>query len=261
MSEDNEAATPGPRPSTVDPEAATKAFLRRRQIYAAIGLALAALAFWAASRMVWARVVAADGLGTPRTFSAHGSDWSPWLTPLALVLLAAILAAFSLRGWGLRLVAILIAIAGVVAAVPAISLLSSGANADYASRAANMPGRFDILLVTTNTWAAVVVLAGAVCAVTAGVFLVRVAGGGTRMSSKYTTPAARRDELERQIFADHEKRKAAEAAASSDSAPEEDRGNAGAPANERMMWDALDTGIDPTQDRSQPTGGEPDDKR
>ncbi|MFW0792956.1 TIGR02234 family membrane protein [Gordonia sp. CPCC 205515] len=215
--------------------------MRRRQIIAAVLLAVSALAFWSASRLVWCTVLAADGLAPARDFKVHGSDWSPWLTPLALVLLAAILAALSLRGWGLRLIAILIAVAGVVAAIPAISLLTSSANADYAARAANLPGRFQVLLITTNPWAAVVVLVGSACAVAAGVFLMRVAGG-TGMSSKYTTPGARRDELERQIFAEHEQRKNA----ASDAAPPSGSGETGAPANERMMWDALDTGIDPT---------------
>ncbi len=217
-------------PSQVDPAAAAKTFLRRRQIYAAILLALAAVAFWSASRLVWAHVLAADGLAPARTFDVAGSDWSPWLTPVALVLLAAILAAFSVRGWGLRLIAVLVAAAGVIAALPAISLLTGGADSEYASKAGNIPDRYQVLLITTNSWAAVVVLVGSVCAVGAGVFLMRVAGGA-RMSSKYTTPGARREELERQIFADHEKRKAADDVK---------------PANERMMWDALDTGIDPT---------------
>ncbi|MGV9710126.1 TIGR02234 family membrane protein [Gordonia sp. NPDC003424] len=238
----------GSRLSAVDPETATKSFLRRRKVLAAVLLAVAALAFWSASRLVWCTVLAADGLAPPRDFTVHGSDWSPWLTPLALVLLAAILAAFSLRGWGLRIVAVLVAVGGVLAAVPAISLLTSGANSDYAARAADLPGRFQVLLITTNPWAALVVLVGSVCAVTAAVLLMRVAGGAG-MSSKYTTPAARRDELERQIFAEHEQRKRAEAAGGTDAAEAEKagNGNTGTPANERMMWDALDTGIDPTE--------------
>lgn len=229
--------------------AATQASRRRRQMVATILLVLAAVAFWSASRLVWAHVLAADGLAPPRTFDVKGTDWSPWLTPLALVFLAAILAAFSVRGWGLRVIAVLIAVAGVVAAVPAISLLTGGANSDYASRVGNIPSRFQALLVTTNAWAAVTVLAGTVCAVLAGVLLLRVASGA-RMSSKYTTPGARREELERRIFAEHEKRKAAEeASATAQSADDADSGSGSPPvANERMMWDALDTGIDPTDD-------------
>ncbi|AZG43771.1 TIGR02234 family membrane protein [Gordonia insulae] len=246
-------------PADTDPAVATRAFLRRRQIYAAVLLALAALAFWSSSRLVWCRVLAADGLAPARDFDVRGADWSPWLTPLALVLLAAILAAFSVRGWGLRLIAILVAAAGVLAAIPAISLITGGADSDYASDAADIPGRFQVLLITTNSWAAVVVLVGAVCAVLAGVLLLRVARGATGMSSKYKTPGARRAELEQQIFADHERKTAGAAGVAGAGEPGGDRndgpsadsgsarpGNEGPPANERMMWDALDTGIDPT---------------
>ncbi|MYR05274.1 TIGR02234 family membrane protein [Gordonia sp. SID5947] len=236
-----------PTPSSADPAAATKSFMRRRQMLAAILLALAALAFWSASRLVWCRVLAADGLAPARDFDVKGSDWSPWLTPLALVLLAAVLAAFSVRGWGLRVIAILVAAGGVLAAIPAISLMTGGADSDYASDAADLPGRFQVLLITTNSWAAVVALAGTVCAVLAGVLLLRVAGGAG-MSSKYKTPGARREELERQIFAEHERAAGAAATGdtgSGDAAPTDER-NEAPPANERMMWDALDTGIDPT---------------
>lgn len=239
---------------------------RRRQIIASVLLAAAALALWASSRMTWATVLAADGLGPERTFDVLGAQWSPWLTPLALVLLAAILAALSVRGWGLRLIAILIAVAGVVVAFPAISLLTEGADSDYAARAADIPDRYQVLLITVNSWASVVVLVGGICAVGAGVMLLRAAGGGTRFSSKYTTPGARREELERQIFAEHDERERTSRSTAAD--PMSDSaGSTGDPstgdgaaapaiANERMMWDALDTGIDPTDTQAtQPDAG------
>ncbi|MED5801636.1 TIGR02234 family membrane protein [Gordonia sp. Z-3] len=232
----------------------TKSYLRRRQVLAAVLLAVSALALWSASRLVWCRVLASDGLAPPRTFEVKGSDWSPWLTPLALVLLAAILAAFSLRGWGLRVIAILVAAAGVLSAVPALSLITGGADSDYAASAADIPGRFQVLLITTVDWAAAVVLVGSLCSVLAGVLLLRVAGGASGMSSKYQTPGARREELERQIFAEHEQRRHQPDGQDGGVAParrparadDPAGGNDAPPANERMMWDALDTGIDPT---------------
>ncbi|MEE3852513.1 TIGR02234 family membrane protein [Gordonia sp. LSe1-13] len=272
-------------------EAATKSYLRRRQMLAAVLLAASALALWSASRLVWCRVLASDGLAPPRTFEVKGADWSPWLTPLALVLLAAILAAFSIRGWGLRLLAILIAAGGVLSAIPALSLIIDGAESAYAAEAAEIPGRFQPLLITTNSWAAAVVLVGAVCAVMAGFLLLRVAGGASGMSSKYQTPGARRAELERQIFAEHERRKATRSDAdatdahgahttgahatgsgpngAADSAtaatPTAADGNEQPTTNERMMWDALDTGIDPTDvyDSSSPdtTPDDPEPRR
>lgn len=250
--------------------------VRRTQILASVLLALAALALWGASRLRWARVEAEDGLAPMRSFDVTGADWSPWLTPLALVLLAAILAAMSLRGWGLRVVAILVALGGVVAAFPAISLVVDGSDSLYAARAADIPDRYVVRLVATTSWVSVVVLAGTLCAVAAGVLLLRVASGAG-LSSKYKTPAARREEVEAQIFADHERRKAAASgsatgpsasggadsgasdASMADATPD---GPGPSGPNERMMWDALDTGIDPTDPQAglgsgKPTAGGP----
>lgn len=219
----------------VDPAAEQAKRVRKLKTRAAILLAAAAVAFWGASRLRWARVVAEDGLSPQRNFDVHGSDWSPWLTPLALVFLAAILAALTLRGWGLRLIAILVAIGGVVAAIPAISLVTTDAESKYAVNAAGVPDRFAILMVTTNGWVAVVVLAGTVCAVGAAVLLMRASRGGAA-PSKYTTPAARREDAEREIFRRHEEAKGGPA----------DTSEAPSGASERVMWDALDTGLDPT---------------
>lgn len=248
-----------------DVEAIRRKSVRRRQVVAALLMAAAAAAFWGASRLTWATVSAEDGLSPQRAFEVNGGDWSPWLTPLALVYLAGIAAALSVRGWALRVVAILVAVGGLLAAFPAISLISGGTDSAYAAEAGGIPDRYIVLFVDTNPLAAVVVLAGTVCAVGAAVMLLRVAKGATR-SSKYTTPAARREEIETEIFADYERRKAAEqnedsAAAEPDatrsgSAKPGTSGRADEPgpaadptppgANERMMWDALDTGIDPT---------------
>ncbi|GAB41231.1 TIGR02234 family membrane protein [Gordonia sputi] len=268
--------------SAADREKQAARAQRRTKLLGSILLAAAALAFWIASRLTWATVLAADGLSPARTFDVKGSDWSPWLTPLALVLLAAILAAMSLRGWGLRILALLVAAAGVLAAFPAISLVMGGTNDTYAATAAGLNDRYVVQLVTTHNWVAVVVLIGSLCAVAAGVLLMRVASGAG-MSSKYKTPAARREDIEREIFAEHKRRQAAEsaqtdknaqagkdarsanAASSEGSSPvqksaaaDDSAGSGGSTGdqhdapdapNERMLWDALDTGIDPTDQR------------
>ncbi|MEO9329990.1 TIGR02234 family membrane protein [Gordonia sp. B21] len=218
---------------------------------AAILMAATAAAFWGASRLTWATVSAEDGLSPQRAFDVTGADWSPWLTPLALVYLAGIVAVLAVRGWALRVVAILVAVGGVLAAFPAVSLLTSGGDSDYAAEAGDIPDRYVVLFVDARTPPALLVLLGTACAVAAAVMLLRVARGAAS-TSKYTTPAARREKLEKEIFAEHERRKRAEAAektgsGSGDDAAKgstDDQGSTG--ANERMMWDALDTGIDPT---------------
>lgn len=218
-----------------DPTSGKKA-LRRRQAGAAVALIAAAAALWAASRMVWATLTVTDDLSPIRALKVHGSDWSPWLTPLALVLLAAIAAGAAMRGWALRIVAILVALGGVLAASPAVSLLVGGDQDTYAAKAIDLSYRFRLLLVTTNSWAGVVVLIGAALAVVGGVLLLRVATGEA-MSSKYSSPAARRAELEKKTFREYRERQKRTDDESS------------APESERLLWDALDTGVDPTEEK------------
>lgn len=248
--------TSAEQPTPAQPKPSRPKSSRRPKILAAILMLATAAAFWGASRLTWATVAAEDGLSPQRAFDIKGSDWSPWLTPLALVYLAGIAAVLSVRGWGLRLVALLVAAGGVLAAFPAISLITGGADSEYAADAGDLPDRYVVLFTDTKWPPAALVLVGTVCAVAAAIVLLRVAKGAT-MSSKYKTPAARREELETEIFADYERRKKAAAADATNTGDtpatgETETGGKGGragddpDANERMMWDALDTGIDPT---------------
>lgn len=212
---------------------------RRSQLVAAILLLVAAVALWGASRMTWATVAAEDSLDLQqmRTFSVLGSDWSPWLIAVAAVFVAALAVQFAVHGLALRVVAIGVALLGVAVAVPAISLLASGDGDLYAARAIDLPDRFDVIAVSTTVLPGITVLLAALCAVLAAVAILRTASSGRRMSSKYSTPAARREDIERQAFADYERRKAQESGAADESA-----------STERELWEALDHGIDPTDE-------------
>lgn len=211
---------------------------RRPHVYAAVLLVIAAAALWGAGQMTWATVYAEDGQSEPRTLAVTGMDWSPWLIAAAVALLAGAAAQFVLHGGWLRIVAVLVAVIGATTAIPAISLLNSE-NDLYAARAIDLPARYDVVAVTTSAFGAVVVLVAAVCAVAGAVFLLRAASAGRRMSTKYASPAARRDDLERRVFAEREQQEA---------------------ASEREFWDALDHGLDPTADRDQQDGGDADRK-
>lgn len=201
---------------------------------ASVLLGLAALGLWIASRVSWARVDAEDGLSPMRSFDVKGSDWSPWLTPAALALLASIALVWSLRGAALRVVAIVLGLGAIVTAIPAVALMTTPVNSDYAARAIGLASRFRVLLTTTNPWAPAIVLVAAALVLAAAVFALRAARGAG-MSSKYQSPAARREELERKVFAERDRRRRTEAA--------------GQPADgsERILWDSLDGGVDPTE--------------
>ncbi|GAC78572.1 MULTISPECIES: TIGR02234 family membrane protein [Gordonia] len=211
---------------------------RRLQGIASLLLIAAAGALWGSSRMKWAEVLGADGLSLPRVFEVLGSDWSPWLTGVAALFGAGVIAQFAVRGWALRVVAVIIAVAGVLSAVPAFTLIRDGADDLYASTRIDIPGRYKIEAVTVSTSPGYLLLAGALCAVIAAVLMMR--GASARgMSSKYTSPAARQEELEKKVFAERERRLAAEGNVDTPGA---------ADGNERLMWDSLDSGVDPTDD-------------
>ncbi|MCF8589232.1 TIGR02234 family membrane protein [Gordonia sp. HY285] len=207
---------------------------RRRQGIAGLLLAIAAIVLWTVSRMRWAEVIAEDGLGVPRTFDVNGSDWSPWLVAVALLFVAGIVAQFAVSGWVLRLVALILALAAVLSAVPAISLINNGQNNMFAADAIDLDPKYDVRVILTSNTPAYLLLVGAVCAAIAAVLMMRGATAGG-MSSKYTSPAARREELEKKVFAERERAARGEETESD--------------GNERLLWDSLDNGVDPTDER------------
>lgn len=203
----------------------------------AILLIVAAVCLWSASRMTWVRVTSSDGLGVSRTNDLIGSTWAAATTPLALVLVAAVAASFAVRGWAFRVLALVVAVVAVAAAVPAIVLLVDGASDSRAASLAELPARAEVSSSETFALPAVITLLGALCALAAAVVSLRTSVAPRGLSSKYAAPAVRRDEVARRA------RDAAVAAGSSDQ---------GEDLTERMMWDALDAGQDPTDQSSTP---------
>ncbi|MGI9126403.1 MAG: TIGR02234 family membrane protein, partial [Mycobacterium sp.] len=86
-------------------------------------LVLAAVALWVASRLTWVQVTSFDELGPPKVLTVTGAGWSTGLLPLALLLLAAALAALAVRGWLLRVVALLMAVACMALGYLGLSLI------------------------------------------------------------------------------------------------------------------------------------------
>ncbi|GAA3964334.1 TIGR02234 family membrane protein [Gordonia caeni] len=216
---------------------------RRAKAIASLLLIAAAGVLWGASRMTWAEVYVEDGLSEPRIFAVTGSDWSPWLVAIALFFLAALVVQFVLHGIALRIVAVVVALAGIAVAIPAVTLINSGADSMYAAEVIDLPARYDVVAITSRTGAGILVLVAAACAVLGAIAMLRSASSASKMSSKYTSPAARREELERRVFAEREARQAGQ--------------DSGA-ASERELWEALDHGVDPTDDLPETGGGQSD---
>ncbi|MGV0812685.1 TIGR02234 family membrane protein [Mycolicibacterium boenickei] len=189
---------------------------------------VAAVVLWVASRMTWVQVSLFDGLGQPKTATFSGADWASALIPLALLLLAAAVAALAVHGWPLRLLALLIAAASAGMGYLAISLWVIKDVGKWAADQALVPVAQLTADGTGRSYGgAVLTLVAAVCALVGAVLLMRSANSAKRgVAGRYAAPAARR------------------AAIKSD-----DRGE---PMSERMLWDALDEGQDPTGDTDNP---------
>lgn len=197
-------------------------------------LALGALALWVSSRLSWVQVDTSDGLGQPKTSTLSGAQWSTALIPLALVLLAAAVAALAVRGLLLRAVAVLVAVSGAGIAYLGIS---QWVVHDVSVRAANLAEVPVAALVASQRFyagAGVAVAAAAIALVAAGL-LMRAAATARPATARYVAPAARRDAVRSET---------------ADGAGPEGM-------TERMMWDALDEGSDPTREPGPP---EPDNK-
>lgn len=183
-------------------------------------LVTAAAGLWAASQLTWVDLRTFDGLGPPKLIALSGAAWSSALVPLALVLLVTAVAALAVRGWPLRILGMLVAIASLATGYLAISLLVIP---DVAVRAADLAHVPVLWLVGSQRHypGPAITLATAVCTLVGAVLLMRAAASTRGADTKYVTPAARRS------LAQQRDEKT---------------------MSERMIWDALDEGEDPTQD-------------
>ncbi|MGW5441078.1 TIGR02234 family membrane protein [Nocardia asteroides] len=203
-------------------------------------LALAAAGLWASSRMTWVTVHSADGLTEPRTDELVGATWFGALTPLALVLLASIAAVFAVKGGLRQLLGVVIAVVAAVAAVPGFALvMGEGRTAERAGTLAELPVRAVVSSADVHVAPAILSIVAAVLALAAGVLLTRRTGQSGQLSGKYDNPVFRRADASAQV-----------------SKQREDTGTA-APLSDRVLWDALDAGTDPTDTDEGPDDATP----
>ncbi|WP_099037490.1 TIGR02234 family membrane protein [Mycobacterium neglectum] len=188
---------------------------------AQLGLVLAAAALWVASRMSWVDVTSFDGLGQPTTVALSGASWSTALVPLAVLLLATAVAALAVRGWPLRMLAVLAGITSAGMAYLGISLWVTGDVGVRASNLADAPVA-DLVGTQRHYGGAVITVVAAVVTLACAVLLLRSATTERSGATRYT----RRTAVQTQQPDDA--------------------------ISERQLWDALDEGLDPTQDRTNP---------
>src|ERR1700727_234677 len=183
-------------------------------------LVVSAAGLWAASRLTWVDLRTFDGLGPPKLVTLSGAVWSSALLPLGLVLLATAVAGLAVRGWALRLLAVLVALASLVTGYLAVSMLVMPDVPLRAADLAHVPV-LDLVGSKRQYPGPVITLAVAVCALVGAVLLMRASTSAGGTATKYLAPAARRSMARR------------------DERDEETM-------SERMIWDALDEGRDPT---------------
>jgi uncharacterized membrane protein (TIGR02234 family) len=199
----------------------------RRLIRAAqLLLVVAAAALWVSSRLPWVVIRSFDGLGQPKTTSLSGADWSTALVPLALVSGAAAIAAVAVRGWPLRVLAVLVAAASLATGYLAISLWAVREVAVRAADLAQVP-IWSLVGSERHYVGAAITLVAAVCTLVGAALLMRAAASARAETTKYATPATRRS------------------AARGDQEP--------TAMSERVLWDALDEGRDPTDRATEST--------
>jgi uncharacterized membrane protein (TIGR02234 family) len=199
-------------------------------------LVVGAGALWGASRLTWVVIRSFDGLGPPKEVALSGASWSSALLPLAIVDLAAAVAVLAVRGWQLRALAALIAVASFAIGYLGVSLW---AVPDVAARGADLAHiPMATLVGSARQYAgAAMAVAAAVCTLAAAALLMRSAsnvGTAGSSSTKYLAPAARRSAARGQG--------ASAAGADGLERPQDED----AQLSERMIWDALDEGRDPT---------------
>ncbi|MCV7299046.1 TIGR02234 family membrane protein [Mycobacterium barrassiae] len=186
---------------------------------AQLGLVLAAAALWIASRMTWVDVTSFDGLGQPRTTALSGGSWSTALVPLAILLLATAVAALAVRSWPLRVLALLAAITSAGMAYLAITLWVMPDVGVRASHLAEAPVA-DLVGTQRHYGGAVITVVAAAVTLVCATLLLRSASkdrsAATRYARRTAAPGDKREDV----------------------------------MTERELWDALDEGVDPTQDRT-----------
>ncbi|AWB81617.1 TIGR02234 family membrane protein [Corynebacterium yudongzhengii] len=219
--------------SAVSSTEAIRSRSRRKGRIGALLLGLGALILWIGSRMRWVSVDVNDELSGASQHELVGATWSTESMAVALVLLVAMIAGLALRRLGRRLSGIIGALAAVGVSLTPVRLLTAGADPERAhnllltgaaSQRADAPVSIaewaEVTATSVQAAGPVVALIGAAVAVFGAVLLATQPGADGAKMNKYERAAARREKLA------------------------EDLENS--PDSGRVMWDALDDDIDPT---------------
>lgn len=226
---------------------------RARVLPVVVLLLLAALLLWAASRVTWLVVTAANDQSGEAVRSLGGGQWQPALVPLALGALAGVAAVALVRGLAARVVGVVLVALGLAGGSLLVGTLgevdldhvhaavtsgegeggaSSGrTNAGAGAGAGQgLPEWSEVTAVTTRPVGPALTAAGAFALVLGGGLLAARPPARTARDERYEAPAQRAG------------------GRPSDTAGTPARGDAASADHGRELWDSLDSGDDPTAD-------------
>ncbi|MCT1441180.1 MULTISPECIES: TIGR02234 family membrane protein [Corynebacterium] len=194
---------------------------------------LSGLASWLLARLPWMHATVNDDKAGDSVEVLSGAAWATELQIASFALIAFLLVALVTKSAGRRVTGVLAALAGAVLAYSPIMLLTAGADSDRVwnilatgavSAKATDPVRIsqwaEITGVDVSAIGPGCTVVAAAAAIAAGVILAMRPGKDTKKADMLEATGTRRQQLESDIEA--------------------------APDSERVMWDALDEGIDLT---------------
>lgn len=206
-------------------------------------MAVGAILLWFSSRLAWVTATVEDDKSGTTEVILKGSMWSLELAACALIVGAGVLAGLVLRRGARRVIGGLSALAAAGAAWSPLQLLTVGADPARAKHLLQAENDKLVDAVTISSWAQVTLadaawagpalaVAGAALAFFGAVLLALQPGTDSVASTKYETAAVRQSKLKEEMET--------------------------SPDSGRVMWDALDMDIDPTDlDGEGETGDHP----
>lgn len=221
---------------TTDPTSSTKRHARAGALLMGAG----ALVLWLASRATWMTVQYTDDKTGSGAVDVNGATWSTEVTAVVLLLLAATVAGLALRRWGRRIVGAVGAIAALAVIIPPVSLLAGAPDSERAKALLTYGGEETTIGNTTGEaaipeWATisaidvasvapVAAVLGSLLAAAGGLLLAIRPGLDAATVNKYEKASQRREKIEQDLEAE--------------------------PDSGRVLWDAIDADMDPTDTHS-----------
>ncbi|MDO4632173.1 MAG: TIGR02234 family membrane protein [Corynebacterium sp.] len=198
-----------------------------------------ALMLWISSRLTWMTVAAADDKAGDKTVPLIGATWSTELMAVIILLAAGFLGIFMLRRVGRRIVgtlAAIVAAAGswfalqvLLGGMPdpqrALSILSAG-TANSPDKGAALSPWAQITDITVSPFPIILAIIGAALALMGGVIVAAHPGTDKPRKTQYERKQQREARIEEELETD--------------------------PDSGRVLWDAIDADIDPTDEQHLP---------